>query len=99
MGNRGLEGIDCRIHFFFSSMSKKKLVDVYRHVFGLRHEVFTHRPIADSQGAVSPEDKERFRLQCNGICTTLMMFMCVLQPAIVEESGQLQKALSKNHIC
>ena len=65
---------------------------MYRHVFALRHEVFTHRPIADSQGVLSPEDQERFRLQCNGVCTTLLMFMCILQPAILEETGQLQLA-------
>ena len=69
-------------------MPKKKLVDVYRHVFALRHEVFTHRPIADSQGVLPPEDEERFRLQCNGVCTTLFMFMCILQSAIPEETGQ-----------
>ena len=64
-------------------------MDVYRHIFSLRHEVFTHRPIPDSEGAVSADDQKLFRLQCNGICATLMLLMCVLEPAIPEETGQL----------
>lgn len=68
---------------------KKKLVDVYRHVFTLRHEVFTHRPIPDSEGSISAEDRELFRLQCNGICVTFMLLMCILEPAMPGEAGQL----------
>ena len=75
--------------FTDSFKPKKRLVDVYRHVFSLRREVFTHRPIPDSEGKISSEDKEKFTLQCNGMCVTLMLLMCILEPAIPEENGTI----------
>jgi len=63
-------------------------LDVYRIVFSLRREVFTHRPISDSTGNVEAADSEKFRLKCNGICVTLLLFLCVVEPAILEEKSK-----------
>ena len=69
------------------SRPKKKLVDVYRIVFSLRREVFTHRPIPDPAGVVSEPDQLGFEEACLKICVSLLYLMCVLGAAIPEESG------------
>ena len=80
--------IICYVVFGSSLKPSKKLVDVYRHVFNLRREVFTHRPILDNDGTIPPGEEERFRLQCNGICVTLVFLTCILEPALPEETGK-----------
>lgn len=60
---------------------------MYRHVFSLRREVFTHRPIPNSEGHISPKDQETFFQQCRGICVTLLLLMCILEPAMPQETG------------
>ena len=74
-------------NIFSTTKPKKKLVDVYRAVFSLRREVFTNRPIPDSEGKVSSEDQIKFQACCNGICVTLMFLTCVIDAALPEETG------------
>ena len=64
-------------------------MDVYRAVFSLRREVFTNRPIPNDAGKTSPEDERWFQTQCNAICVTLMFLVCVLDPALPEENGNI----------
>ncbi len=64
-------------------------MDVYRAVFSLRREVFTNRPIPNDAGKTSPEDEQWFQTQCNAICVTLKFLVCVLDPALPEENGNV----------
>lgn len=68
-------------------------MDVYRAVFSLRRAVFTNRPIPNDAGKTSPEDEQWFQRQCNAICATLMFFVCVLDPALPEENGNINVLL------
>ena len=72
---------------FLRTSPKKELVTVYRAVFALRREVFIHRPLTSSGGAIDPVEKKRFEEMCRGICFTLFFLICVVSPAFPEESG------------
>ena len=63
-------------------------MDVYRAVFVLRREIFTRRPIPDTEGKIPDGAQEKFVDNCNAICATLFYFTAILNPAIPEESGE-----------
>ena len=56
-------------------------------MFALRQQIFALLPMSNLDGTLDQNAIKKFESDCNDVCASLIFFLCLLNPAIPEESG------------